>query len=61
MPLYEYRCSTCGQVFELLRRFSDADRDLVCPQCQSEEIERLLSAFASTAGGCASRPGRRFT
>lgn len=65
MPLYEYRCTECGQTFELLRRFQDADRDLICPKCQSEEIERLISAFASArggaGGGCGPSGGRRFT
>ncbi len=34
----------------MLRRMHDADSDLECPECQSEEVERLLSRFAS--GGC---------
>jgi putative FmdB family regulatory protein len=59
MPLYEYRCRTCGKNFEILRRMSDADRDLQCPECRSEEIERLFSTFA--AGGCAVSGSGRFT
>jgi putative FmdB family regulatory protein len=56
MPLYEYRCRRCGETFEKLRRMQDADRGLICPKCESEEVERLLSTFASsggeTGGGC---------
>ena len=52
MPMYEYRCRKCGKSFEMLRRMQDADRDLECPECRSEEVERLLSTFA--AGGCKS-------
>ena len=59
MPLYEYRCTSCGQTFEKLRRMQDADSDIQCPQCESEEIERLLSGFAMS--GCSSKPGSRFT
>jgi putative FmdB family regulatory protein len=59
MPLYEYRCQTCGKSFEMLRRMSDADRDLQCPDCRSERIERLLSTFAT--GGCATPGSGRFT
>lgn len=59
MPVYEYRCLDCGGVFELLRRMQDADRDLTCPECQSEEIERLLSTFAM--GGCGGSAPGRFT
>ena len=57
MPLYEYRCEQCGRAFELLRRMSDADRDLVCPECRSQQVRRLFSTFATT--GCG--PGSRFT
>ena len=57
MPLYEYRCRECGKRFEMLRRMQDADRETECPDCQSEEIERLLSTFATGACG----PAGRFT
>ena len=59
MPMYEYRCQTCGASFEQLRRMSDADRDLTCPSCESAQVERQLSTFA--AGGCGSGGGGRFT
>ena len=59
MPLYEYRCRKCGKTFEMLRRMQDADRDVECPECRSDEIERLLSIFA--AGGCTSPGSGRFT
>ena len=64
MPIYEYRCEECGRVFEMLRRFSDADRDLKCPVCESEDIRRQVSSFAASAGsgsagGCAPGGGGR--
>ena len=59
MPMYEYRCRKCGKSFEMLRRMQDADHDLKCPECQSEEVERLLSTFA--AGGCKSSVSGGFT
>ncbi len=55
MPLYEYRCHECHQIFELLRRMRDADEDLECPHCHSSHVERLLSRFA--AGGCGAPRG----
>ena len=62
MPLYEYRCQSCGKTFEMLRRISDADRDLRCPDCLSEEVERLLSTFASKAQtACGPSSSGRFT
>jgi len=59
MPLYQYRCRKCGKTFELLRRMQEADRDLKCPECQAEDIERQLSTFAT--GGCGSSRSRGFS
>lgn len=59
MPLYEYRCQSCGETFEKIRRMQEADREVECPRCESEEVERLFSTFAT--GGCGSGAGRRFT
>ena len=55
MPLYEYRCRSCGNTFERLRRMKDADSDLECPRCHSDRVERLLSTFA--AAGCGGSRG----
>ncbi|MFZ0731917.1 MAG: zinc ribbon domain-containing protein [Candidatus Sulfotelmatobacter sp.] len=59
MPLYEYQCRRCGHIFEKLRRIADADSDLECPKCHSDEIERQFSTFA--AGGCGGSGSRGFT
>jgi putative FmdB family regulatory protein len=59
MPLYEYRCLTCGKGFEMLRRMKDADEALECPNCQSAEVERLLSTFATS--GCGTSGSGKFT
>lgn len=44
MPLYEYRCDTCGKVIEIIQKFSDP------PLCQCAEcggaLEKILSAPA---------------
>ena len=44
MPLYEYRCKSCGHQFEKIQSFS-APEEKECPQCHAE-VERLLSAPA---------------
>ena len=54
MPLYEYRCSDCGRLFEkLVRAWNEA---VDCPTCASATVEKQVStfAFASTDGGSAS-------
>ena len=66
MPLYEYRCRCCGARFErLVRSTASASTSgtaapqptVICPQCQSSQVERLLSAFARPAPACAPMPG----
>ena len=45
MPIYEYQCRSCRCQFERLVR-AHVLETLACPSCQSEDLERLLSAFA---------------
>ena len=49
MPIYEYRCSQCGNVFELMRSFSQADAPATCPVCGAP-AEKLITVFSSTFG-----------
>jgi putative FmdB family regulatory protein len=42
MPMYEYKCQGCGQVFELLQRFSD--EPLTTHEACGGAVERLISA-----------------
>lgn len=43
MPLHDYRCSACGETFELLVRSSTVP---ACPHCAATQLERLLSLTA---------------
>jgi putative FmdB family regulatory protein len=44
MPLYEYRCDSCGKTFEVMQKFSDQPRS-VHEGCGGA-VERLLSRSA---------------
>ncbi|MCH6554197.1 MAG: zinc ribbon domain-containing protein [Acidobacteria bacterium] len=44
MPLYEYKCTSCGKRFELIQKFSDPPQT-ACPSC-GQTAERQLSAPA---------------
>jgi len=46
MPIYEYRCSSCGSEFEKLVRASDMPK---CPSCQGEKLEKKLSVFSTSS------------
>ena len=45
MPIYEYRCSSCGHELEALQKLADA-RLLVCPSCHADALVKLVSASA---------------
>ena len=48
MPLYEYECLHCGEVQEVLQRNSK-QAPPKCPNCDSENTRRLISAAVSHA------------
>ncbi|MGC4114350.1 MAG: zinc ribbon domain-containing protein [Myxococcales bacterium] len=58
MPLYEFKCRTCGHTFEELIRNHADEADAACPTCGTKDVQRLLSTtslgFVSVAGGGAS-------
>jgi putative FmdB family regulatory protein len=54
MPLYDYRCTTCGTVYELRRTMRDADGPAECPAGHQGAV-RLIPVFATT--GLAAAPG----
>ena len=34
-PIYEYKCTECGEVFDLIRPFSESKEDSTCPKCEA--------------------------
>jgi putative FmdB family regulatory protein len=58
MPLYEYRCRTCDDTFELRRSVEDANAPATCPDGHSDAV-RLLSVFAAAKVGAGSDPSPR--
>jgi putative FmdB family regulatory protein len=51
MPIYEYRCESCSERFEVLTRFAERDAAQVCPACESTKTRVLVSSFAFAGGG----------
>ena len=43
MPIYEYRCASCGHQQEFLQKVSDAPHT-TCPKCGKPSLSKMLSA-----------------
>ncbi|NPA90102.1 MAG: hypothetical protein GXO55_01435 [Chloroflexi bacterium] len=44
MPIYEYRCLTCGRRFSVFyRTYSGAGTQATCPHCGGNDVQRLIS------------------
>jgi putative FmdB family regulatory protein len=43
MPIYEFKCLDCAEVFELLVMGDDDTVEMRCPKCESESFDRVLS------------------
>jgi putative FmdB family regulatory protein len=52
VPLYDFRCRTCGDTFELRRSMADADAPAPCPEGHDDTV-KLLPLVA--VGGRASQ------
>ena len=52
VPIYEYRCSSCGYQKEYLQKVSDPLLN-VCPECSKETFGKMLTAagFQLKGGG----------
>ena len=56
MPIYEFRCPTCDERFELRRPMRDVDVPATCPQGHAGAV-RLLPVFAAIGTAAASDLG----
>lgn len=52
MPIYEYRCESCGHTLDALQKISDGPLT-ECPECGQSALKRLVSApsFRLKGGG----------
>jgi putative FmdB family regulatory protein len=65
MPIYEYRCKSCGKEFEDFFQAGEDEDVRKCPRCGKKEVERMVSTFCSAgsvsrgSSGCAPSGGFR--
>lgn len=42
MPLYDYQCKTCENIFEKQTKISEMNSPQVCPNCESSDSEKFI-------------------
>ena len=55
MPIYEYKCKNCGEIFEKFQSLGASNDNISCPKCNTPRPDRIFSAFSSS--GIASSSG----
>ncbi|SLM28601.1 conserved hypothetical protein [Desulfamplus magnetovallimortis] len=64
MPIFEYQCEKCGKQFEKLIFAGDDKEKIVCPECGSREVRKMISAcsfMGASIGTCASGSPKGFS
>ena len=44
MPIYEYRCQECKNLFEAIFTSTEASAEVTCPKCNSSAVKKTISA-----------------
>jgi putative FmdB family regulatory protein len=57
MPLYEYRCKDCDEMFEKMIRWSETSLSPECPNCQSLNTQKKMSHIAAIGSSIKANPG----
>jgi putative FmdB family regulatory protein len=50
MPIFEFKCNKCDTKFEMIVFKPLTECEIICPECSSKEIEKLVSAPGMVAG-----------
>lgn len=56
MPIYEYCCEKCNEIFSVFQSINAGGNDTRCPKCDSNNVKKKVSSFSccSVSGGSSS-------
>jgi putative FmdB family regulatory protein len=47
MPIYEFKCSKCGDIFEVMGSYAEREKEHDCPKCGSTDVKQAISLFSA--------------
>ncbi|TYB36022.1 MAG: zinc ribbon domain-containing protein [Flexistipes sinusarabici] len=47
MPIFEYKCQSCGQEFSKL--VFNSSEEIKCPECGAADVKKKISVFSSSS------------
>ncbi len=50
MPIFEFRCLKCDELFEILIMNQNDNAEMCCPKCKGESFKRVLSNTSFNMG-----------
>lgn len=51
MPIYEYVCESCGELFAKLQKMGAGEGEITCQKCGSVNVKRRISGCSIGGGG----------
>jgi len=46
MPVYEFKCNNCGEVFSITMSIREKEKaEITCPKCMSKDLRPVYSGF----------------
>ncbi len=51
MPIYEYKCTGCGNVFDGYKKMSEDKEEEICPTCGGNALKVRISLFSTFGRG----------
>jgi len=56
VPIYEYCCKKCNDLFAVLRSMNAGGKGIKCPKCGSADVQKKISSFSCCAVGGGDTP-----
>jgi len=46
MPVYEFKCSKCDHLFEVMGSYAEREKAQTCPKCGGTEVKPVISVVS---------------